>query len=353
MNKGLVSVVLPIYNVEQYLNKSIKSVVNQSYTNLEIILVDDGSTDSSPEICEKWKSKDSRIKVIHKKNAGLGYARNTGIENSTGEYICFFDSDDFIDSDTIKSAYESASENGADIVLFGYRSVDNKGNIMQEFLPTPSRNIFEGASVQDYFLPNLIAPNLKTGENFHILMSMCTGLFSTELILSTGWRNESERKIISEDVYSLLKLYKYVNKVAVIPKDFYNYRVNENSLTHVFRPDRYEKIKVFHQACINVCDQNRYSEEVKERLGYSFFSNVIAALKMIIKSDTTQKIKQQGFLKIVKDPYLHRVLEGQEITHENIGRKTLANLIKWRKYKLCYVLLKVKSKDIKRSMKKL
>lgn len=342
MDKGLISVVLPIYNVEQYLNRSIESVVNQSYTNLEIILVDDGSTDSSPEICEKWKDKDPRIKVIHKKNAGLGYARNTGIENATGEYICFFDSDDFIDSNTIKSSFETASEHDADIVLFGYRSVDSNEQLIQEFIPTPSQTIFEGECVQDYFLPNLIAPNLKTGENFHLLMSMCTGLFSSKLILSTGWRNESERKIISEDVYSLLKLYKYVKKVAVIPKVFYNYRVNVNSLTHVFRPERYEKIKVFHQACMNVCDQNQYSVEVKERLGYSFFSFVIAALKMIVHSDIACETKRQEFLKVVKDPYLHRILESTETTHENFGRKTLGNLIKLRQYKLCYAILKVK-----------
>lgn len=342
MNKGLISVVLPIYNVEHYLNTSIESVVNQSYRNLEIILVDDGSTDSSPEICENWKNKDSRIKVIHKQNAGLGYARNTGIENATGEYICFFDSDDFIDADTIKISFETANKYNADIVLFGYRSVDSKGNVIEEHIPTPSRNVYSGTCVQDYFLPNLIAPNLKTGENFHVLMSMCTGLFSAKLILSTGWRNESERKIISEDVYSLLKLYKYVNTVAVIPKAFYNYRVNENSLTHVFRPDRYEKIRVFHQACMKICDQNQYSEEVKERLGYSYFSFVIAALKIIVHSDIAQNVKRQEFLKIVKDPYLHRILERTETLHESFGRKILIKLICRKQYKFLYTLLKFK-----------
>ena len=81
MRKGVVSVVLPIYNVEKYLNRCVKSVVNQSYKNLEIILVDDGSPDNCPALCEEWAKKDNRIKVVHKKNAGLGYARNTGIEN--------------------------------------------------------------------------------------------------------------------------------------------------------------------------------------------------------------------------------------------------------------------------------
>ena len=96
-----VSVVLPIYNVEQYLERCVNSVVNQTYTNLEIILVDDGSPDNCPQMCEDWKKRDSRIKVVHKKNAGLGMARNSGIEVATGEYICFFDSDDYVKRDII------------------------------------------------------------------------------------------------------------------------------------------------------------------------------------------------------------------------------------------------------------
>ena len=116
MRKGVVSVVLPIYNVEKYLSRCLESVVNQSYRKLEIILVDDESPDKCPEICDKWAAKDSRIKVIHKKNGGLGYARNTGIENATGEYICFIDSDDYIASDTIEKAYKSGIESKADIV---------------------------------------------------------------------------------------------------------------------------------------------------------------------------------------------------------------------------------------------
>lgn len=89
MKAGLVSIVLPIYNVEKYLDRCIESVINQTYRNLEILLVDDGSPDDCPQKCEEWAKKDGRIKVIHKANAGLGYARNTGIENASGEYICF------------------------------------------------------------------------------------------------------------------------------------------------------------------------------------------------------------------------------------------------------------------------
>ncbi|MFQ7000891.1 MAG: glycosyltransferase family 2 protein [Clostridium sp.] len=93
---------VPIYNVEKYLDRCIKSIINQSYTNLEIILVNDGSTDKCGQICDKWKEKDERIKVIHKENGGLSDARNAGIEIAKGEYLSFIDSDDYVHKDFIK-----------------------------------------------------------------------------------------------------------------------------------------------------------------------------------------------------------------------------------------------------------
>lgn len=96
MKKPLISVIVPIYNVESYLNRCVESIVNQTYQNLEIILVDDGSPDNCPQICDDWARKDSRIKVIHKENGGLSDARNAGMNIATGEYISFIDSDDYV-----------------------------------------------------------------------------------------------------------------------------------------------------------------------------------------------------------------------------------------------------------------
>lgn len=92
----LISVIIPVYNVEKYLNKCITSVVEQTYKNLEIIIVDDGSTDQSPEICDEWKKRDSRIQVVHSSNGGAGKARNTALDMATGDYVTFVDSDDYI-----------------------------------------------------------------------------------------------------------------------------------------------------------------------------------------------------------------------------------------------------------------
>lgn len=109
----MVSVVIPIYNVEAYLDACVNSVINQSYQNIEIILVDDGSTDSSPQMCDSYAKKDSRIKVIHQPNAGLSMARNAGMACAIGSYIYFLDSDDYIAPNTIQILYEAIEKEKA------------------------------------------------------------------------------------------------------------------------------------------------------------------------------------------------------------------------------------------------
>lgn len=112
----LISVIVPIYKVEQYLERCINSLVHQSYINMEIVLVDDGSPDRCGEICDSWAAKDSRIKVVHKKNGGLSDARNAGVEVAAGEYIAFVDSDDWLHLDYLQKLYQTMQETRSDIV---------------------------------------------------------------------------------------------------------------------------------------------------------------------------------------------------------------------------------------------
>ncbi len=116
----LVSVIIPVYNTEKYLRECVDSVINQTYTNLEIILVDDGSTDSCPDICDEYANIDIRVHVIHKKNGGLSDARNTGIINSNGEFIMFVDSDDYIVSNTIETLVSAQKDSSADLIVFNF-----------------------------------------------------------------------------------------------------------------------------------------------------------------------------------------------------------------------------------------
>lgn len=116
MKKNLISIIVPVYNVEKYLKRCIESIINQTYQNLEIILVDDGSTDNSLKLCNYYKTKDKRIKVIHQSNRGLSSARNSGLKESNGDYICFVDSDDWINLNFVKVLFETSQNTNSQIV---------------------------------------------------------------------------------------------------------------------------------------------------------------------------------------------------------------------------------------------
>ena len=133
MSEKLVTVIVPIYKVEQYINRCVDSIISQTYKNLEIILVDDGSPDSCGKICDDYAKSDSRIKVIHKENGGLSDARNAGIAVANGDYLMFVDSDDWVDEDFCESAVSTLEKNNSDIVVFGYNRVDESDNLLDSW----------------------------------------------------------------------------------------------------------------------------------------------------------------------------------------------------------------------------
>lgn len=133
--KGLISVIVPIYKVEKYLNRCIQSIVGQTYRNLEIILVDDGSPDLCPQMCDEWARKDSRIKVIHKENGGLSDARNAGVAIAKGEYIGFIDSDDYIDEEMYERLYVAIEAAKADLAICNFEMVTEEGLVLSEDSP--------------------------------------------------------------------------------------------------------------------------------------------------------------------------------------------------------------------------
>jgi glycosyltransferase involved in cell wall biosynthesis len=128
MKTELISVIIPVYKVEKYINRCVESVLVQNYHNIEVILVDDGSPDNCGIICDRYADKDSRVKVIHKTNGGLSDARNAGLNIATGQYICFIDSDDYIEKDMLKDMYDNIVRTGADITICNYCAVDNEGH---------------------------------------------------------------------------------------------------------------------------------------------------------------------------------------------------------------------------------
>ncbi len=135
--KALISVIIPVYNVRKYLDKCVKSVISQSFNQLDIILVDDGSTDGSGELCDRWAEREPRIRVVHKENGGLSSARNAGMQMADGDYISFIDSDDFIHFNHFKLMYETQVKTNADIVCVGVLQIDAT---KARFVRIPTRN---------------------------------------------------------------------------------------------------------------------------------------------------------------------------------------------------------------------
>ena len=153
-----VTVVVPVFNVEKYLHQCIESLLNQTYRNLEIILVDDGSTDNSGVICDQYRQKDQRIKVIHKCNQGLGFARNSGMKETTSDYITFMDSDDYADEDMIEELMRPIIDENADTVIGGFKKVNDEKKIL--FIDKNEYCLFSMIECNDTFTCSFIHPRI-------------------------------------------------------------------------------------------------------------------------------------------------------------------------------------------------
>lgn len=190
-----VSVIVPIYNVEKYLDRCLSSIINQTYENLEIILVDDGSTDKSGAICDNYKIKDCRIKVIHKQNGGLGYARNSGLDVATGQYVTFIDGDDYIGETHIEDMVKLIRKTKTDTCIAGHTKVYTDKEVRHKNVCTG--NVYIG-NVKEEILPRMCGANSQ--GNDYIEMSVCMVLLSNEIIQKNNLRFMSEREYVSEDL---------------------------------------------------------------------------------------------------------------------------------------------------------
>lgn len=334
MKQGLVTVVVPVYKTEKYLNRCVESIVNQTYGSLEILLIDDGSPDRCPELCDAWARKDDRVRVIHKQNEGLGMARNTGIENAAGEYICFADSDDAITANTVEKAFALAQRENADMVIFGLTDVTSQGKTISHWVPNTEKQLYCGREVREKLLPDLISADPKTGKGANLFMSACVCLYSMEMVNKAAWRFPSEREIISEDVYALLELYQYAGKVAVLDEPLYRYHQNGSSLTRTYRPDRFEKAGDLYTRCIALCRRAGYSAEVEGRCGERFLCDTITAMKQEAAAGT-----EAGLRSIVNEERLQNLLREKRQDKTGLPRRLLFFAVRHRWYWLCRVLL--------------
>ena len=215
LTRELISIIVPVYNVEKYLKKCIDSIVNQTYKNLEIILVDDGATDRSGEICDELAKLDNRIKVYHKENGGLSDARNYGVERATGDYIGFVDSDDYIDAEMYEKLYEAITKEDADVAECNFNFI------------YPNRAV--KYTNEKYYL---VLDRSKYVEEYinmdKLFGSACTKLMKKELARKLHF---PKGKLYEDGFYSL-DLMKVGRRFVILDAPFYNYVMREGSITN-------------------------------------------------------------------------------------------------------------------------
>lgn len=328
----LVSVIIPVYNVEKYLDRCIESIVSQTYEDIEIILVDDGSTDSSPEICDLWVEKDNRIKVIHKANAGAGWARNTGLDKSTGNYILFVDSDDYIDNKTVEECLAVALRDKSDVVMYGRTDVDNIGN--KKIKPINSNKfIFKNDEVSEIVLPGLFINQRGFG------VGVCGKMFRSDVISDNNLRFRSEREFLSEDSLFLIELFANIKTVSILPENYYYYFQNNNSFSRTFKRDFQKMNDNFLECALQCCSKLGYSEEVFRNVKARYLIYSLSGMKQLFVSSAGKSEKKAAFKALFDNACLKSAVTSDVLAQSSFFAKLFWIAFKNKMHLFCYVML--------------
>ncbi len=280
----LISVIVPIYNVEKYLCKCIDSIISQTYNNIEIVLVDDGSTDNSGEMADDYARKDRRIIVIHKENGGLSSARNEGIKRSKGEWLAFVDSDDYIDDNFINSLYNAVCNNNADMATCNLRPFSNDGLHLKKTPHFPHGCLSGTDAVNDM---------LKNRRPAYIWLSLYRrNLFAKNNISFPDGRNY-------EDISTKIKLLYSANKVVFIDKNLYYYLMRRDSITgEKFTPKRYDDYMFAindARECLSKMNRGKGAKYIEYFVLYSLFT-----LLNYIARDNCKKTDNKRYWKQIR-----------------------------------------------------
>lgn len=244
--KDLISIIVPVYNVEMYLKECIESIINQSYKFLEIILINDESTDKSGEICDEYQKRDKRIRVIHKKNEGVSKARNTGLDIAKGKYIAFVDSDDYIEKEMMETLINNIKKSKSNISICGYRIFNKKNNIVRKSDDKLVEEILSSKEALKIIF-----------ENNKINGFLWNKLFERELIEKIRLQEDI---FICEDLFMVCEILKKDLKIFYTSVPLYNYRNSIDSVTlninKIFEESGQCKYMITYQKILNMFEDN-------------------------------------------------------------------------------------------------
>lgn len=278
MEECKVSVIVPVYNTEKYLKRCIDTLVKQIFQNLEIILIDDGSTDGSGKLCDEYALADSRIKVIHKENGGLVSAWKAGVRESSGEYFCFVDSDDWVELQMIDDMVKCLIGNKKEIISSDYvieKDMGNKQNMYQGLEP----GIYEDSNLRTKVIPEILGK-----ENRLISFSRCMKLISRELIIDNCKYSDSVIRM-GEDVTVMLPAIIDCERLVIMDhKIYYHYFYADDSMVHGYDPGLFKNIQQLHEI-IDVIIKDKFSGALWQKMHQEAQKEYLLLLLLVLKNE--------------------------------------------------------------------
>lgn len=339
----LISIIVPIYNSEKYIKECIESIINQTYSNIEIILLNDGSTDRSLEICNIYSQKDKRINVINKKNTGVSDTRNIGIKYSNGQYIMFIDSDDWIDLDTCEIAIKNAIKNDSDIVMWTYVKEFKDKSIPKIIFDKDKYFDNDGCRNLHRRLFGLINEELRKPENADALCTAAIKLYKSSIIKENNIKFEDIKNIGTyEDGLFNINIFKYVKRATFINKTLYHYRkTNQYSITTKYKFNMVNQWLFLFNLLEEYIEKNSLENEFKNALNNRIAMAILVLGLNICESNENIVWKISEIKRVLNIDRIREAYKKVNFKYYPISWKVLLICCKYNFSIIVYILLNI------------
>lgn len=346
MKRSLISIIVPVYNVEKYLKKCLDSLVNQTYSNIEIICVNDGSKDHSLSILKEYEKRDPRIKVIDKENGGLSDARNVGLKHVNGDYLMFVDSDDWIEKTTCEKTVSAIEKYHTDVVMWSYvREFGEKSLPKQIFdhnIYFDKKNTYR--KIYRRFF-GLYGSELTHPENADAIVTVWGKLYKSDLILTNQIQFVDTKEIATcEDALFNIDVFHYVNSCFFLNYNLYHYRKDPVSFTSSYRNDLRQKWLCLYKRMETIIIKNHLDVTFVDSLNNRIVLNVIGLGFNALSSDKSLREKYCEIKASLKDSKVRKAIKNFDIKFLPIHWKVFFCFVKIRSVVGVYFLTCVMNK---------
>ena len=333
------SVIVPVYRTERYLEEIVRSLKAQTFTDFEVVLVDDGSPDGSPALCDRIAAEDKRFRVIHKLNEGLGYARNTGLEAARGEYVTFIDSDDTISPATFADALAILDDTGADMVRYTCNRFTDSGQSTPESYDGAPQLFDSEADIRAIALCIFDIPT-PAHERYDMGGSSCMAIYRRDIIERHHIRFESERQYMSEDYLFSFDFYMHARRVVWLPRTYYHYRVTPGSLTQRLNLNVMDRVETYSRHVTEVLTEAGMGSQALHYATGFYIRALRANMRHVFMSKTLSMAeKRRWFHERVSDPVFRARCEDYDIDSLPFKQRTLLRAMLAGRFATCYLII--------------